>query len=294
MAILALLVALWLGVAAWRRRRDGHPHWRILAWTAAAGLVLAVVAFAIDLESQKLALRLATPLGLVWAGLAVAVLAAWRRRSWPAAGALAAGWLLLTLGCNLWVGAWLLGRLEAAVPAPPPAVRWDAACVLGGGTSLAPDGEPELGNSGDRLRAAARLWRERQVPLLVTTGSGLFGAERDRHLSAETAAIWSQWGIPAEAVREVPGPVNTSQEIAAIATLARARGWQRVAIVTSAWHLPRALALAAAAGLPADGVAADHHGRPPPPTPVFLVPCGAGAHDVQLWMTEVVGRLVGR
>lgn len=294
MALIALLIACWLAISAWRRRQALDPHWKPFAWTALGGGVLAVVLLLIDLESQKLAVRLLTPLGLVWLGLAAATLAALRRRAWRPGAILGAGWLLVTLGGNVWLGAWLLGRLEAAVPAPPPAVRWDAACVLGGGSELDPAGEPQLGLAGDRLRVGAVLWREHRVPLLVTSGSGMFGSDAGRSLAAETAAIWTSLGIPAEAIVQVPGPVNTAQEIAAVAKLARERGWQRVAIVTSAWHLRRALALAERAGLAADGVAADQHGRIPPLTPVFLVPCGLGANDVQLWMIEVIGRLVGR
>lgn len=294
MALVALLIALWLALSAWRRRQEAQPHWRPFAWTALGGGLLAMVLLLIDLESQKLALRLLTPLGLVWLGLAAGTLAALRSRLWRPGALLGGAWLLLTLGGNVWLAAWLLGRLEAAVPAPPPAVRWDAACILGGGTDLDPDGGPQLGDSGDRLRVGAALWHDHRVPILVASGSGMYGAEAARDLAAETAAIWAAWGIPATAIVQVPGPVNTSQEIAALATLARERGWQRVAIVTSAWHLRRALALAGRAGLAADGVGADHRGRIPPLTPVFLVPCGAGAHDMQLWMTEAIGRLVGR
>lgn len=294
MALLALLIALWLAISAWRRRRDAQPHWRPFAWTALGGGVLAIVLLLVDFESQKLALRLATPLGLLWLGLAAAALAALRNRAWRSGALLAGSWLLLTLGGNAWLGSWLLGRLEAVVPAPPPAVRWDAACVLGGGTGLDPAGAPQLADAGDRLRVGAALWLERRVPILVTSGTGMLGAEAARDLAAETATLWMAWGIPASAIVRVPGPVNTSQEIAALRQLARERSWQRVAIVTSAWHLRRALALARRAGLPADGVAADHRGRLPPLSPVFLVPCGAGADSVQLWMTEVIGHMVGR
>ena len=71
-------------------------------------------------------------------------------------------------------------------------------------------------------------------------------------------------------------------------------GTKRVAIVTSAWHLPRALALARRFGLAADGIPADRRGRMPPASPAFLVPDGAALHDTQLWCTETIGRMVGR
>lgn len=293
MALLALIAAVAGALLARHRRRTQRP-WALAAAAAAACGAGAVAILAVDLESQKMAARLATPLGAAWlaaGGLAAALLL---RRRWAAGAATAACWLLLALGGNAWVAAALLGSLEDGVPAPV-AAAWDAVAVLGGGTSLAPDGGVQLGEAGDRLRAAAALWRAGRTPLLVATGSGLFdrdGGSRD--LARETAEIWDAWDVPAAAILAIPGPVNTSQEIARLAAEARARGWGRIALVSSGWHLPRALALARRHGLPADAVAADRRGRPPAAAALFLIPTGNALHDVQLWCTEVIGRLAGR
>lgn len=293
MALVALLIAIWLGIVAWRRRQQTAPGWKPLAWAAGVGAVLSLVLLLIDLEAQKMAARLATPLGLAWLvlfGLALDLLR--NRRWWP--GGLAGGcWLLLTLGGNPWLAAALLGSLERSVP-PPQAQHWDAIAVLGGGTDRDADGAIQLGDAGDRLRAGHALWRDGRAPLLVATGSGLLGSERTRDLAAEAAAIWRGWGVPDAAMLLYPEPVNTRREIEQLAAEAARRGWQRIAIVTSAWHLPRALALARRFALPADGIGADSRGRQPPATPAYLVPGGEALYATQLWCTEILGRMVGR
>lgn len=291
MALIAVLIAIWLAILAWRRWRERRPDWRPLALAAGGGAVLGLGLLLIDHEAQKMASRLATPLGVAWLLLFAALLDAWRQRAWLSAVLSTLAWLLLSLGGNNWVAAWLLADLEREVP-PPAATHWDAIVLLGGGTDLATDGTPQLGTSGDRLRVAARLLAEGRAPLLIATGSDLFQGERD--LGAEALAIIGGWGLDPDRLLAVPGPVNTRQEIERVHEIAARNGWRRVALVSSAWHLPRALRLAERLELAADGIPADHRGRPPPASPVYLVPGGQALQLTQLWCTERLGRLVGR
>lgn len=293
MALLALLIATWLTIIARHRRAQLLPGWKPIAWVAGGGVLLGFILLLIDLESQKMASRLATPVGVAWLALFAVALAQLRERRWWLGGTIAACWLLLSLGGNAWLGAALLGSLERSLP-PPQAQQWDAVAVLGGGTDLDPEGKVQLGSAGDRLRVGEALLRAGRTPLLVSTGSGLLGDESRRNLAQETAEVWSSWGVPPPGMLLIPGPVNTKQEIQSLAAEARTRGWRRVALVSSGWHLPRALALARRNGLAADGVPADRHGRIPSASPLFLIPCGAGFEDVQLWCNEVLGRMVGR
>jgi uncharacterized SAM-binding protein YcdF (DUF218 family) len=290
MALIALLIAVWFVIVARRRRIQAQPGWRPLAWGAGIGFILAIALLLIDLEAQKLATRLATPLSVAWLVLFGPAIEQVRNRRWWPGGLLAGSWLLLTLGGNAWVGSWLLGTLERSVP-PAAASRWDAVAVLGGGTELTADGAPQLGSAGDRLRVGHALFRDGRTPLLVATGSSMLEA---RDLAAETGQLWESWGVPPPGMLLIRGPVNTSQEIQRLAEEARARGWKRIGLVSSAWHLPRAMALARRFGLAADPIPADCRGRPAPASPVFLIPCGRGFHEVQLWCSEVLGRLVGR
>lgn len=292
MAILALLAAILGAWSAVRRRADGRA-WRVAAAIAAICTAAAIAILAVDLESQKMATRLATPLGAAWLGLGLLAGMLLSRRSWGPGVTAGACWMLLTTGGNAWLAAALLGSLEAAVPAPI-GRNWDAVAVLGGGTSLDADGGVQLGDAGDRLRVAQTLLREGRTPLLVATGSGLFDRGVRRDLARETAAVWAGWEVSPASMLLLPGPVNTSEEIRLLAAEAQARGWRRIALVSSGWHLPRALALARRHGLEADAVAADRRGRPPAATALFLIPVGSALHDTQLWCAEVLGRLLGR
>ena len=78
MALVALLIALWLGLIAWRRRQQDVRGWKALAWGAGVGGVLACVLLLIDLEGQKMA---AGQSGLPRPG--------WRGLAWGAPGSAA-------------------------------------------------------------------------------------------------------------------------------------------------------------------------------------------------------------
>ncbi len=75
MALLALLIAIWLSFIAWQRRIQQLPGWKPIAWMAGAGVMLGVSLLFLDLESQKMASRLITPLGIAWVGLLALALA---------------------------------------------------------------------------------------------------------------------------------------------------------------------------------------------------------------------------
>jgi uncharacterized SAM-binding protein YcdF (DUF218 family) len=59
---------------------------------------------------------------------------------------------------------------------------------------------------------------------------------------AETAApeLLAEASLPFEILSVLPEPATTRGEARAIARLARQRGWQRILVVTSTYHVPRA------------------------------------------------------
>jgi uncharacterized SAM-binding protein YcdF (DUF218 family) len=266
--------------------------WAVLAAFAGLG-----VAISRDIVLQKCVALLLLPAGLVWLGLALVAVVAWRRGQRGLAGAIAALWLLYALAGNVWVGKALLGSLEAQVPAVDPAAGppFEAVFVLGGGTETDAADVPLLGAGGDRVAIAARLWHQGRAKHLVASGCTIAGTDIFRDLGRETATLWRGLGIPEDAIEVVPpGPINTTQEIAAYRTLLAARGWTRVGLVTSGWHLPRALALCRRAGLSMVPIMSDCRGRQPGWSLLYLIPQERGFVNVHLGCWEYLGRLIGR
>jgi uncharacterized SAM-binding protein YcdF (DUF218 family) len=212
------------------------------------------------------------------------------------------GWFLtfLFLGFglagNLQVGAFLMNRLESTIPSlPENAAPLDAIFVLGGGSQVDERGRPMLSVSGDRIIEAARLWHAGKVRCLVASGSSDDSRAGRRNLGAETREIWEALGIPNTATREIEEPCFiTRDEIQAYRRLKAREGWHRVGLLSSAWHLPRAMALARQAGLEAHPIPSDERGRIPRVQLWHLVPQEEGFQKSQLACWEWLGRLVGR
>lgn len=246
---------------------------------------------------EKTLALLLMPAGLVWLLLlALAALCLRRRLRGPAALALAAV-LVYTLAGNARVARMLAGSLERRVPVLDLAALepLDAVWVLGGGTEQDPAGRPQLGSSGDRVFLAARLWHAGKARLLVASGVARNGVGGFRDGGQETRALWRAVGVPDAAILAVPEPCwNTRDEIRACARLQAQFGWRRIGLVSSAAHLPRALALAARAGLDCVPLGADRLDRPRRFQPQDLVPQADAFETTQRACWEYLGRWSGR
>jgi uncharacterized SAM-binding protein YcdF (DUF218 family) len=190
------------------------------------------------------------PLGLYPLGLALLLqilgLLARQRRYGPALSA--AGVMLLWLAATPLVSRQLVWGLEerAAGLTPDPIPRADAVLVLGGGLrpALPPRRGVELNEAGDRLLRAVALMREGKAPwLLVTGGRVTFMADDPAAGEARLArALATSLGVPAGRIVANEEGRNTAEESRALVRVARQRGWTSLLLVTSATHLPRALA----------------------------------------------------
>ena len=246
---------------------------------------------------QKTFALLLMPAGLAWLALLGAMLFCFHRRHRGLGAFLLATFLLYGLAGNLHVGATLMARLEGEITPVEPtrAGPFDAVCVLGGGTEEDPYGQPELARAGDRVLLAARLWHAGRTPLLVASGMGRDGRRGLRDAGVETRVLWRGLGIPESAILVVQEPCwVTRDEIAAYCRLQERHGWRRLGLVSSAAHLPRALALARKAGLTVTPLGADWRGRPRAFQLQDLVPQAEGFMDVQRACWEILGRWAGR
>ena len=182
------------------------------------------------------------------------------------------GWLLVSGACLMWIlsssifVSYLEEALESSIESVVPSNKdpFDYIVVLGGGTSVAPNGRPQFGPAGDRVGFAAKLYLDGAVKKLVTTGDNLNlkgvlsgGFQQADDPSRQTKQLWIGLGIPADSIFEIPGQ-NTSSEMAALKEHPEFWKDKRCAILTSAFHLPRAMQLAKRAGVTAIPIAADY------------------------------------
>lgn len=132
----------------------------------------------------------------------------------------------------------------------PPAEDYDAIIVLG--AQVKPDGELSLQLQW-RLDAAVKAWQE--SPCWVVTCGARGSNEPIEEAYAMRDYLIGQ-GVSPEMILTEAESFNTRQNIAHAAELLRDKDVERVAVVTSDYHVPRALAIAEDAGLEACGIGA--------------------------------------
>ena len=186
------------------------------------------------------------PLGAVFLLLLLALL---RRKRWPAVLAAA------TLYCSSipFVGDGLTGWLETRYPAVPVAQagKADAIVVLGGifGPPVQPGYLPNLSDSVERLEGGIFLYQTGAAPWLVFTGGRIPWENRVKVEGEESREEAIGRGVPADQILVTREVGDTADEARAVADLMRQRGWKRIILVTSGWHMPRAAWLFRRAGV---------------------------------------------
>lgn len=148
----------------------------------------------------------------------------------------------------------LVGLLESqahALTAGSPSCCYEAIVVLGGGIAPAAPPhttEPELTEGSDRIWQAARLYRAGAAPKIIVSG-GSFIERQGGPATTEAEAMRRfllDLGVPNEAIVSEGKALNTIENIANVRDIVKGG---RVAIITSAYHVPRAARLASKGGL---------------------------------------------
>lgn len=207
-------------------------------------------------------------------------------------------WLLFSLSSNNLVANRLLDTLEDEYVLSRPLLvnePYDSLVVLGGGSTLAANGELQLGVSGDRIALAARMYHAGRTHRIICTGSRIAPLSTAGRLDAgeETRAILQSLNVPAEAIQSLPGR-NTSEEIAHLAELLAEQPSARIGLLTSAWHLPRAMRLARAANLELEPVPADFKTSRQKITVRSFVPSDSALTKTRVALRECLAKLVNR
>lgn len=148
---------------------------------------------------------------------------------------------------SLWAG----GRLEQMYPHAPPSQLpvAQAIVVLGGNTANNRKNwfEPYNENTAtSRVDTAYQLYEAGRAPLIVLSGAALDGSTSEAQTMANTL---EDDGISKEHLLLETRSLNTHQNGMYTAALLKARHISRVLLVTSALHMPRALAVFKKQGL---------------------------------------------
>jgi uncharacterized SAM-binding protein YcdF (DUF218 family) len=176
-----------------------------------------------------------------WAGLARLFLLAGIVVLWIGSAPLFADYLVLTLESRF---------PPLAVEATPTA---DAIVVLGGGVA-GPDPPRltvDLSDAADRLLHAARLYRAGKAPVVLLSGGAIPWLGADTPEAEAMQSLIEEWGVPVASILLEKKSRNTHENAVFTKRLLAEHGLHRILLVTSALHMPRALATFKAAGIDA-------------------------------------------
>ncbi len=269
--------------------------------------------FVVVAEAMKYLIWAASPLGvwvlvnlLAWLGL-------FGRRGLKSTVIVIAHAQLL-LFCMPWVSDRLMSNLEdealALQRARPLAGPVDAIVVLGGGLDTAYSGVrdlPDLKDSADRVWVGARLYKEGAAPLVVVSGGSF---SRDSKVEVEAigmARFLMDLGVPSDAIlKEMKSRTtleNAWQTLEILDTRAPEGSGLgaaskktsnrpfRIALVTSAFHMRRALTLFEGAGFKVYPVRADVRVTPQVKPFWQWLPDGEALDNSTTAVKEYLGRL---
>lgn len=236
------------------------------------------------------------PAGLIWLLLSVMWLIPLRQRRWRAALLPGVAWLLLTLTAATALPHLLLASLEDDWPPADLATlpECDAIVVLGGG--LEPSSGELAGmhfkSGADRLFTALTLARQGKGRLLVIGGGVFHQADGSAVSEADGVREWLKaWQLTEVPVQSLGHCEDTHDEAVKVAALAKANGWQRIALVTSAYHMTRTQAVFAKAGAPVLPVPCNYESTTMRGRPLrwFHVPNATNLQHFEVWLHEVIG-----
>lgn len=149
--------------------------------------------------------------------------------------------LLLYLLSTPIVGDCLVRSLEAR-HTPPPVVTGDVIVVLGGGATL---DTPDVGGAGhlgahavSRLVTGIQLQWQLDVPLLVAGGQVFAFSGPEAQIMRRVAI---GLGVPPERIIAETESLNTEQNARNVKAILQENGFQSPILVTSAFHMPRAV-----------------------------------------------------
>ncbi|MEZ6123815.1 MAG: YdcF family protein [Planctomycetaceae bacterium] len=263
-------------------------------------LLAAVGIFLGRISLEKTVTMLVLPCGLIWylmtAAVAVSLSSADRAcRFWTVTA-----WLLYMITGTGFLPSYLARGLEApfTVTSPLDQQPLDVVVVLGGGGQVSVNPRIQGNSSGDRILLAAQLYHSGLTQKFICTGKQISEIyPNDLSPGEISRSLLVSLGVPKENIEVLEGR-NTSEEMLALKKYFDQRQ-MRAGLVTSAWHLPRALSLAKRQNLefvplPADFIGGRMTGMSATQLLHTCIPQAENFLAVARMTKEHLGMLVGR
>ena len=224
-----------------------------------------------ELNLLNLAIKLltwaASPLGLLCLGLLIGWLVklVWPWRIWGRLVMFLAVAQLIALAMPP-VAQQLQAGLERQAHSLAQANRggpYEAIVLLGGMTRstlspLAIGWQPDLTQASDRAVHAAHLWHSGTAPRIIVSGGSWPSTPQKPAEALWIRQLLIMLGVPQSAILLETESTTTRENVANVAKLMQANGLSgRLALVTSASHIPRAMQNATRAGLSVDAYPTD-------------------------------------
>lgn len=188
----------------------------------------------------------------------------------------------------------LLRSLEEAAPDTiAKDTVYDAVILLGGLTDErieAARGQTAFNDNVERLLVVHELLASGKAKVAILSGAAM---SKELEPYGEARALARQlraWGISEEAIVLEEQAKNTRENAVFTERIVRERGYARVLVVTSAFHMLRAKECYAAVGLPVDTLRADFRAHP---AQSFL-PRASNLYVTTYALREILGRWVYR
>lgn len=258
-------------------------------------MMIAIDASSLGIFLSKAVAALLLPAGSTLVLLAGAFVQSARARWASARRLIAAAFVVVALSSNPIFAAFAIATVERQYP--PLAIEdlpvADVAVVLGGGVRdlKPPRRVVEVESGGNRVLFAARLFRAGKVSRIIATGGNLADPDDPLVEADLTRSLLIEWGVPDAAILVERKSRTTYENALYTRDIWLREGFRSGLLVTSAHHLPRAVATFRGAGLDLHPASVDVHAAGPLIDSVYaLIPSGDAFRVTTYAVREWIGR----
>jgi uncharacterized SAM-binding protein YcdF (DUF218 family) len=184
----------------------------------------------------------AYPLGLALLLLVLALL--FRRLKWRRLAVLVA-LVVLFLGSNRWMAIALARSLEWQYLPPGEIPAAQAIVLLGGASQSAQPPRPivEINDAGDRILYAAYLYQQGKAAHILVSGGQIDWLSTGNSPAQDMSSLLQLMDVPSSALWLEERSRNTYENALFSRQILASHGINRIILVTSAMHMPRAVKL---------------------------------------------------